>query len=60
MIERVHGDIRHLEIVTDFMIEKWDVHGDIRHLEMDPWFPGPLVIVHGDIRHLEIFQLCIS
>ena len=49
----VHGDIRHLESITQVIQVDCTVHGDIRHLESDKNFTLPVVLVHGDIRHLE-------
>ena len=50
----VHGDIRHLEILTIVVDCEILVHGDIRHLETENVWKYLSVKVHGDIRHLEI------
>ena len=55
--KRVHGDIRHLEMLEQYVLELFRVHGDIRHLENWLILSYSIGAVHGDIRHLEISRI---
>ncbi len=55
---KVHGGIRHLEILIVKVLQICLVHGGIRHLEIQPTQVLWELFVHGGIRHLEsLYQL---